>query len=215
MLPYFHQTQTRNLLKKQGFSDIVTSIVSEASKWPDSYRWTNHASHAQSPSGSDGLPHDIKQAQNDCSGLLREYIETIRNSEPNERLVWLGFALHLVQDLAVHQGRTKNEHAWNALLWFPNPDWSLNGLRQGAKYIQHLIQHIEKTFPTEEYQKLRAGIGVRSLLESERTSLLGPRNYSRRSLIGFIPVGLRYPFIQDKSKRARWDTEQVLRDGLR
>lgn len=215
MLPYFHQSQSKKLLQKHGFSKIATSIVSETSKWPDWFRWNEYAPHAQSPSLPTGQPIDIEENKNASSSLLREYLDLIRRSDANERLVWLGFALHLVQDLAVHQGRTNDEHAWQILLGLPNPDLNIRGLRQGKVYGARLLEHIERTFSTNEYEKLRTSAGARLLSESEQVALLGPRDFSWGSIPGFIQIGLRYPFLRSEWKHIRWYTEQVLRDGLK
>jgi len=215
MLPYFHQSQSKELLKKHGFSKIATLIVSETSKWPDWFRWNEYAPHAQGPSLPNGQPIDIEKTKNAASSLLREYLDLISRSEPNERLVWLGFALHLVQDLAVHQGRTNDEHAWQIFLGLPNPDLNLRGLRQGKLYGARLLQHIERAFSKDEYEKLCTSTGAHLLSNPEQTALLGPRDFSWGSMIGFAKIGLRYPFLRSEWKHIRWDTEQVLRDGLK
>lgn len=214
MLPFLHRALTAHVLRQAGFVPTVRRIVAETSTWADWYRWTHHPAQATTPARPDALPIDPAAAAQACAEQLRDYLHRIETGFTVERLVWLGLAFHLVQDLAVHQGRTDPEHGLQALLWVVNPDFSPAGIRRGKAYSRRLTEALPRLLGSAASQDLRTNTGVRVLTAAERQTVLGPPDFRWLSLLDLVPQALRYLKQRNPAKRVRWDSEAVLRRGL-
>jgi len=104
-------------------------IAADGSKDPDFYAWTDDAAHAQTPADANGhvdvtnLAQDKTAIQNFAkwlTNLIKGVKARCESDEPRYALYALGYALHAVQDLAAHNGRTFAEHSWNS--YCPNPE---------------------------------------------------------------------------------------------
>ncbi len=206
MLPWLHKGTTRRLLSQRGFPEAVIRVAEQTAKWPDWYRWQEVIAHSATPIGPNGEPDNPVEAARACSGLLRNYLGRMREAPAAERLVWFGFALHLVQDLGVHQGRTNQEHSLQALLVFPNPDYSPALLRRASQLTARFLDSL----PAPLLQELRSSDGARLLNDDEARALLGPKDISLTSLWDFILDGFRYLRSRNPKKRIRWDIHRVV-----
>lgn len=214
MLPLLHARLTKKLLLKNGFSPEAARIVAETVMWPDWYRWNDLEYHAATPHNIHHAPTDPALAAENSSRLLRSFIEHIRAAAMSEQLVWLGFALHLVQDLAVHQGRTTLEHSSQALAVFTNPDYNRERYSCASSYSWILLEALPRLIGDTAYKELCQSVQARLLTLDEQSKLLGPRDFSPWTLWSFFGQGLRYWKNRNPNKRVRWDTEQVLANGL-
>jgi hypothetical protein len=105
------------------FTRDAQHIVSDASQDPDFYDWLSDAAHAQTPheNGRVKRPEDQKNgslAITDFSKWLSRLANETKSycmrDDPKGALFFLGYALHAVQDLAAHNGRTAAQHSWNS-----------------------------------------------------------------------------------------------------
>ncbi|MBI3114921.1 MAG: hypothetical protein HYZ09_00300 [Candidatus Kerfeldbacteria bacterium] len=213
MLPFLHRWVTQRALRRRGFAPSVVHLVGETSRWTDWYRWSDNIANASTPLGPNGLPLDPDWAASACSALLRRYLARMEASPLNEQLVWLGFALHLAEDLASHQGRTDIEHTAQVFLIFPNPDWSLAGIRRGLTYGDRVLQAISQRLGAR-FAELQIGSGGRLLTRAEADALLGPRDFTWPNFWRTMLACRRYLRTPRHLRRVRWDCEQVLRNGL-
>ncbi len=105
------------------FSSEARRVIADAAQDPDFFSWADMAAHAQTQADAWGRPLDTQGAK---LAFMRFLASNLRKSadactQPGagddaikRALYWLGFALHSVQDLAAHRGRTNPEHAYNA-----------------------------------------------------------------------------------------------------
>jgi hypothetical protein len=83
------------------------------------YDWDTAAAHAQTPNNSEGVPtQSAAQAEKESVHYLeqkaREFRTELEAGHTGNALYVLGYALHTIQDLASHEGRTNYEHSWLA-----------------------------------------------------------------------------------------------------
>lgn len=99
---------------------------------PDASDWGTPAAHAQTPSSADNLPTDTVQARADFLNYLSEKRAEIQSAlsgnDPGLALYRLGYVLHAIQALAVHQGITNAEHSYETYDLHVDPDKNPEGL---------------------------------------------------------------------------------------
>ncbi|USN53737.1 MAG: hypothetical protein H6760_01030 [Candidatus Nomurabacteria bacterium] len=217
MIPYLHKRQAMAVAREYGFSKETAGILGQSAQWTDWHRWNKCIPNAATPSTTEyGEPTDPKLASQATSAQLKEYIAQIQHSPSSERLVWLGFAIHLIQDLAVHQGMTNEEHAVRTLSLFFNPDWNLRDYARARKLLRRFMDALHQKIGDEAFDELRQSAGARPLNNSEREKLLGPTDFSLRSAVfGFMQKVFEYIFAKPERRRVRWDLDAVLSEGLR
>lgn len=207
MLRSLHQRATQTVLREFHFSQSASEVIIPSSAWPDRFRWNATAPHTETPlllCTREG----IQRAQDTCVALLQTYCKDIAGAPLSEAAVWLGFAFHLVQDLAAHEGRTKNEHALQVLLFWQNPDYQPTVYRTALRYTRAFLKFLQCTLPQERWQALRNF--VQPLSQEHRFRLLGRPDFRWTSLLHFILDGIGYIFDRSPYKRVRWDTDSVL-----
>ena len=214
MLPQLHQWMADRALRRSGFSRSSRHLISRASRWPDVFRWDHCPSQAATPSNNIGVPIEPEQAAQDCSNQLKEYLARISGSPLSEAYVWLGFALHLVQDLAVHQGRTYPDHSTGLFFPWANPDISPKGHWRGWRYSLRLVNNLKSRFKPTDWANFKSGSSARQLTKSEREQMLGQPDRTTLSIIRFARSGWLYLRLKHPHKKVRWDTKQVLQNGL-
>ncbi len=213
MLPFFHRHVTKDALASAGATPKVQGIVGETSRWPDWYCWRVRTPHAQTPSDSQGRPVRPDNAARDSSALLAQHLQRVASLTPTS-YVWLGFAFHLVQDLAAHLGRTNEEHAFDILLPWLNPDYAPASIRRGRAYSAQLIQALQTRIGSEQLSALLTNPGARLADSAERSNLLGQRDFRWREIGSLMPSAFRYYRLPDTHKRVRWNPDQVLADAF-
>lgn len=127
-----HYEATKGALEQlsgrgKAFSPDAVEIVADASQDPDLFAWTDMAAHGQTPFSSDSA--GVAAAQTKWVEFVRRYISKAgekceNNAEESvrEALYWTGYALHAIEDVAPHRGRTNEEHSYNAYVEHKNPD---------------------------------------------------------------------------------------------
>lgn len=99
------------------FSAAAIKILADASQDPDFFAWKKMVAHAQTES-HEGEPLPSTDAQKAFveyfRGLARQAGEQCTTQDVARSLHTLGYALHTVQDMMSHRGRTNPEHAHNA-----------------------------------------------------------------------------------------------------
>lgn len=213
MIPYYHRTVSERVAKRLGLAYTTARILGQTAQWPDWYRWHTTVPHAQT-SDVRGVPRDPHKAAEDCSALLRYYRKKILTAAPNEQLVWLGFAVHLVQDLAAHEGRTDPEHAFHAVLFWQNPDYLPSRIQAGGQFTERLLQRVLAEVDATTLRRWTTGKTLRLLTQQEAQALLGARDFRTWILFGLAIRCVHYLFSRDPNKRVRWDAERVLERGL-
>ena len=116
-----HYEITRRVLAEDlRWSGTAVAVAADAARDPDFFAWTVPAAHGQTPHDAAGRPAlSAAQAATDfvrwAAERTRWAAEACATGDLRAALYHLGSALHAVQDLASHDGRTNAEHAWNAV----------------------------------------------------------------------------------------------------
>jgi len=106
----------------------AAAVLADASQDVDSFEWNQMAAHGQTADAG-GLPSESEEAAKQhwhdwIKGRIAEAGKRCAADQDDVRLqgvYLLGYAIHAVEDVASHRGRTNPEHAYNALLE-ANPD---------------------------------------------------------------------------------------------
>lgn len=214
MIGFLHKKTTRRILGEFGFSESAQALVVSSCVWPDQVRYFDDRYHAQTPLQSDGRPQPIDQADSNFSRLLHELVQKIRLSEPAERLAWLGVCLHLVQDLAVHQGNTGPEHFWQ-LFWLWNfPDIAPVDVRRARDYSRQFLAAIRVNFGKAFWNDL-VNAPVSVLASNQlRLRLLGKSDFSWQGVFRFIHSVWQYLWWPKPLKCLRWDMTTTLEKAV-
>jgi hypothetical protein len=121
------QTVAR-LRKKYSVTRKAEDIMADASQDPDFFAWTEMAAHGQTED-RDGFPSETAEAAESKwrEWVVKWFTEAGKRCKSNtlgaqrQGIYLLGYAIHAVQDVAAHRGRTNPEHAYNAK-FETNPD---------------------------------------------------------------------------------------------
>lgn len=215
MLPFFHRWVSRAVLRTAGFSAHQAGLIGETARWTDWHLWGEKPANAATPTDARGWPQDPKSAATACARRLQDYLACVEISGGAEQLIWLGCALHLVQDLAAHQGRTDPEHTFQAFLLFPNPDYSISSIVRGLRYSKILLRTLAQRFGPERFDQLRLHSPEPEPTPQLAEQLLGPRTFSLGALWNTLREARLYLAVPKNIRRIRWNTGDVLREGLR
>ncbi|MFA5107257.1 MAG: hypothetical protein WC497_02935 [Patescibacteria group bacterium] len=214
MLGFLHKKTTRRILGEFGFSESAQTLVVSSCVWPDAVRYFDDRYHAQTPLRSDGRPQPADEAALRFSLLLSVLINKIQSDEPAERLVWLGCCLHLVQDLAVHQGNTGPEHFWQLFWLWKFPDIAPADVRRARDFSRQFLSAIRMKFGEAFWHDLKT-TPIPALTPNQlRQRLLGKSDFSWRSVFQFVRSVWQYLWWPRSAKRTRWDIAAVLRQAL-
>jgi hypothetical protein len=113
------------------FSSEAVALIADASQDPDLFDWNTMGAHGQTKSDSTtGLPTETAEmAKAGWVSFIEKYVALAEakckaGSEGETRLAlyYLGYAMHAIEDVAPHRGRTNPEHAYNAYVEQKNPD---------------------------------------------------------------------------------------------
>lgn len=213
MLKPFHQRITKSVLTQCGFSKPATEFVAEASTWPDYYRWTEPAAHAQTPSSAQ-TEQDMNRERSNAVALFRSYQEKILHSPVPANLVWFGFALHWVQDLAAHQGRSNAEHALQVFLFWQNPDYLPKNYHAAEDLTLRYVHHLQTKLPADRWNHLVSAERPAHLSQQQKVAIVGHKDFSWTTLSVFSGEGFRYLVNMNPKKRIRWDVEKTLTEAF-
>lgn len=124
-----------NALRPSGKAILV---LADASQDPDFFDWDTPAAHGQTPTGTNSMPTVpaslgqtawvtwidayVDRAGADCTAAAAAAEGSAgRTEKTRTALYFLGYAVHAVEDVASHRGRTNPEHSYNAYAG-NNPD---------------------------------------------------------------------------------------------
>ncbi len=104
------------------FPTTLKNLMADASQDPDIFRWTTMAAHGQTKDDG-GVPSESAYvAQQAWRGFVKEWLTTAKtecglpgDEHVRKAAYAFAFALHSVEDVAPHRGRTNPEHAYQAL----------------------------------------------------------------------------------------------------
>lgn len=112
-----HFEYTFTAMRAAGFSEEQSRLAATATQDVDDFEWYQAAAHAQVPNYKLGAlflkpPAEARTAFVRWSQCQLKRFADSCGKPAEERLYWLGYALHGVQDLVFHQGMTNAEHAY-------------------------------------------------------------------------------------------------------
>jgi hypothetical protein len=110
------------------FSDRARRLIADASQDPDLFDWDTMEAHSQSRLAGEA-PQDRQAAMEKVQAFVSGHVHRAASAcargtdaGVQEALYFTGYALHAIQDLAPHRGRTNEEHAFNVYEEGRNPD---------------------------------------------------------------------------------------------
>lgn len=144
-----HFDATLEVVEAMGttFSAKAQAILADASQDPDVFEWTNMSAHGQTPD-KDGMPATAN-GEADLVNWFRGRIQLAAAacqspSDPNmtkQALYWTGYALHALEDLAPHRGRTNPEHSYNAAHG-ENPDAAGDAYKLAVDIVNQALKRL-------------------------------------------------------------------------
>lgn len=202
------------------FSSNAIDVLADASQDPDFFAWTNMAAHGQTPTGTDGLPGDVQAAKKRWAefvsgNLTRAAEQCQRGDEASVRraLYFTGYAVHAVEDVASHRGRTNEEHSYNAYVEEKNPDLDPKAVA--------LAEEMAATFFVAALRGRLAGCVERfksyqggAVLWPEKTGALGFRfEMTPQELVKYKEARAVFAAVKDRpGSRVRWFASDVTPD---
>jgi len=141
-----HFDATMQVLESMGatFSVNARSILADASQDPDVFEWTNMSAHGQTPH-KDGMPAPVDgeaELVKWFRGRIQKAATACQNpNETKQALYWTGYALHALEDLAPHRGRTNPEHSYNASHG-QNPDAAEDAYRLAVDIVNRALKKL-------------------------------------------------------------------------
>ncbi len=214
-----HWEVTGKVLEEMGFSAPGSDILCDAAQDPDFYEFGTIAAHAQTPDDADLCGNDgakrtaiINKAVEDylkwLSAHIRRSATAVEEGNTRLALYWLGYALHGVEDLAVHKGITNGEHASTA----DNPDFQAADVALSYVYARRVLDAFRNAVGQDNFDRLRNhdGDGKLSFFEKHRKDI-HPEGWDIDTRLGeYKAAGERYLTITPKPAPVRWDREVVL-----
>ena len=123
---HYEATAKAGAILGRELSPGAISVLADASQDPDFFDWGTMAAHGQTPLDAAGVPQEERVAQKSFRDFVRLHVASAAKSctsgDLRSALYWTGYALHAVEDVAPHRGRTNQEHAYNAYSEKMNPD---------------------------------------------------------------------------------------------
>lgn len=213
-----HFEVTNQVAERFGFTAPATDILRDASQDPDFHEFLNPAAHAQSPDGTDILPMGAERDRVVESAVM-SYLEWIEDKVGNLQsaldcgdlrtgLYWLGYALHAVEDLAPHLGRTNAEHAAEGA----GPDRDTEAVELASHHACVFLRAVLDRVGDEGFNALRSYRGMGRLGRAEKQQLHGgTRDLCAAAVAAYLAGGRRYSERRPAPAPVRWNREQVLR----
>lgn len=157
------------------FSEDAILVLRDAVQDPDLYEWLNPSAHAQAGNDNRGRalvgPWQAKW-QEWMRRRLGQSLAAAKAGRVAESLYFLGYALHGVEDLASHFGRTNGEHAYMAYLAGRDPDADQAGIERARQFAYKTLRAVRQQF-AEHWGTLAKYQGPSKLSSSEKERLLG------------------------------------------
>lgn len=214
-----HWEVTGKVTEEMGFSAPAGNVLCDAAQDPDFYDFGTVAAHAQTPdeadlceAGSIKRAAIIERAIDDyvqwVYGRFGRCIAALDKGNRRLSLYWLGYALHAVEDLAVHRGITNGEHACTE----DNPDFQAADVALSYVYARRMLDAVRNALGQDGFDRLRnhSGDGKLSFKEKHRKGI-HPGGWDIDNRSGeYKAAGKRYGTIKPAPVPVRWDREVVL-----
>jgi pimeloyl-ACP methyl ester carboxylesterase len=214
-----HWEVTGKVIEEMGFSSPGSNILCDASQDPDFYNFGTVAAHAQTPDEADRCGPDQAKRTAIIDKAIRDYVAWVEArfqqcrsalDQDNARLslYWLGYALHGVEDLAVHKGITNGEHASTS----ESPDFQAADVALSSVYARRMLDAVRNALGQDNFDRLRNhdGEGKLSFSEKHRKDI-HPGGWDIDNRSGeYRAAGKKYKTIDPAPDPVRWDREFVL-----
>jgi pimeloyl-ACP methyl ester carboxylesterase len=214
-----HWEVTGKVIEEMGFSAPGSNVLCDAAQDPDFYDFGTVAAHAQTPDEADLCGLDSVKRAAIIDKAIDDYVEWVDSQfqrctsaleKGNARvsLYWLGYALHSVEDLAVHKGITNGEHASTT----DNPDFQAADVALSYVYARRMLDAVRNALGQQGFDRLRNHDGEGKLGYWEKhQEEIHPGGWDIDThLIEYETSGRRYSTIEPKPESVRWDREFVL-----
>jgi hypothetical protein len=214
-----HWEITAKMAEEMGFSASGSNILCDASQDPDFYDFGTVAAHAQTPDKADTCGQDsvkrtaiIDKAIDDYVGWVgaqfQRCVSALKKRDVRLSLYWLGYVLHGVEDLAVHQGITNGEHASTT----DSPDFQAADVALSSVYARRMLDAARNALGQRGFDRLRNhdGDGKLSFFEKRRKEIHPGGWDIDNHFSEYEAAGKKYKTIKPPPKPVRWDREFVL-----
>jgi pimeloyl-ACP methyl ester carboxylesterase len=214
-----HWEVTGKVVEELGFSAPGSNILCDASQDPDFYDFATVPAHAQTPDEADLCGGDsakraaiIEKAVGDFVAWVDARFERVAGAlekgDVRLSLYWLGYALHSIEDLAVHKGITNGEHASAT----DNPDYQAADVALSYVYARRMLDAVRNGLGQDGFDRLRnhEGPGKLSFWEKHRR-YIHPKGWDiDNHFAEYSSAGKRYVAIDPRPEPVRWNREFVL-----
>ncbi len=214
-----HWEVTGKVIEEMGFSAAGSNVLCDASQDPDFYDFSTVAAHAQTPDEADLCGGDNAQRAAIIDKAIDDYVtwvdaqfqrcaNALEKGNVRLALYWLGYALHGVEDLAVHKGITNGEHASMA----ENPDYQAADVALSYVYARRMLDAVRNALGQDNFDRLRNhdGDGKLSFWEKHGREI-HPKGWDiDNHFTEYEASGKRYRAIDPRPDPVRWDREFVL-----
>lgn len=214
-----HWEVTGKVIEEMGFSAPACEILCDAAQDPDFYDFGTAAAHAQTPDAADCCGTDADRRTRLISKAVDSYVEwvavrfrrgasSLAAGDVRLSLYWLGYALHGVEDLAVHQGITNGEHAASP----KSPDYQAADVALSYVYARRALDAVRNALGQQAFDRLRNhdGDGRLGFWEKHRAEV-HPSGWDIDNCYGeYKKAGKKYQSLVPPPPPVRWDRECVL-----
>jgi pimeloyl-ACP methyl ester carboxylesterase len=214
-----HWEVTGKIIEEMGFSAPGSNVLSDAAQDPDFYDFGTVAAHAQTPDKADLCGSDTDKRTAIIDRAVDDYVAwvdaqfqrcaaALEKGDTRLSLYWLGYALHGVEDLAVHAGITNGEHASATA----NPDYGAADVALSSVYARRMLDAVRNALGQDGFDRLRNHDGEGKLGPFEKRQRdVHPGGWDLDGGIGdYRAAGKKYLVIKPKPEPVRWDREVVL-----
>ncbi len=216
-----HFDITRKMLKSHGFSDDAAHVAADASQDPDFYEFETAAAHAQTENFKGSATDQIRnKAIATYLRLIGDHTGKIVALTPRKKkcgLFYLGYTLHSIQDLAVHEGITNEQHAYLSYVKKRSPDEDDRCIAKAEKFSDAFLSFFKKKYPRcfetlLSYDNDRWQI-YDKLSMVEKKKLLGSGwDMTPESLVEYRASWKRFDPKRQSIKETKWPSDKVFSD---
>ncbi len=178
--PQITRAALRRLALEQvpGFAEFTPSaidLLADASQDPDFYEWEHPEAHAQTGNAPDASPTAFdwqERWQKWMQTQLARSRQAADSGDAKQALYFLGYALHGVEDLATHQGRTNAEHSYQAFLLRKDPDEDDAAIERAVDYAARFLRLIPSKYGNA-WKEIPKSSGPSRMDKEEKQAILG------------------------------------------
>lgn len=216
-----HFDMTRKVLKNFGFSDDAAHVAADASQDPDFYEFETAAAHAQTENFKGPLTDRVKEEA--ISAYMRliearvKKIVSLASRKKKSGLFYLGYTLHSIQDLAVHEGITNEQHAYLSYVRNASPDENERCIEKAEKFTDAFLSLFKEKYP-QYFEVLRSYDNDRwqiydKLPMIEKKKLLGSGwDMTPESLVVYRTSWKRFDPRKQPIEETKWPSDKVFSD---